>query len=76
MEEERRNREERMKRSEKIKAGWDLAKLCKEYIQENSNSWRGEEEERRKKKKEKEWEREAKKQKALDTKMVTKNKLT
>ena len=75
MEEERREREERIEKSEKMKAGWNLAKLCSEYIKENSNSWRGEEQER-KKKKQKEREREAQKDKALEMQKATKSRLT
>ena len=65
LEDEKRERDERLELSGKMRAGWELARMCREYIQENSNSWRGEEEERRKKR-EKERERDTERQKAVE----------
>ena len=42
VEEERRVRAERLDRADKLNASWELARLCKEYIRQNSNSWRAE----------------------------------
>ena len=40
MEEERRVREDRIQRAEKLETGWELARLCKEIIKESNNTLR------------------------------------
>ena len=75
LEEEARVRESRLVKSDIMRASWDLARLCREYIRENSKSWRGEEEERRKKR-EKEKERLENKQRVEEQKQTFKQKLT
>ena len=49
LEEEDRVREMRIEKSDRMRRSWKLAKMCRDFIRENSNNWRGEEEERRKK---------------------------
>ena len=73
LEEEVRVRDRRVERSNMMSAGWELAKLCRAYIRENSSSWRGEEEERRKKR-DKERKRLEKKQRAEEQKLGFKKK--
>jgi hypothetical protein len=75
LEEEARTREERIEKSDRMRAGWELAKMCREYIRENSNSWRGEAEATRKQR-EKERHKMAQKLRAEEQKMAFKQKMT
>jgi hypothetical protein len=48
LEKEERVRRERLTKADKMTKSWELAALCKTYIRENSNIWKGEMEEKRK----------------------------
>ena len=69
LEEEDREREKRIEKSDRMGRSWKLAKLCRDFIRKNSNNWRGEEEERRKKR-EKEREKVNQKQRAEEQKLA------
>ena len=51
MEEKESERTERLKKKESLENSWKLLRLCRSYIEENSNTWRNEEEERERKRK-------------------------
>ena len=49
LEEEEKERKRRIKKKEDQEKSWELAKLCREYIRDNSKKWTGEIEDKRKK---------------------------
>jgi hypothetical protein len=65
IEEEEKIRRDRITRAEKVHKSWELARICKEYIVNNSKSWKSEKIEREKMRKRQE-EREEQKIKAAE----------
>ena len=73
--EEIQERKRKLDKKENLERSWQLAKVCREYIRENSKKWAGEVEERRKKR-EKELAKEERKHLAREKREDTLKKLT
>ena len=54
LEKEERLRKERKEKAEKLEKGWELLRVCRDFIGQNSKKWKEEEEMRQKKKKDEE----------------------
>ena len=72
---EEEERRKRIQTRQKLENSWELAKLCRSFIRENSKNWKGDLEENRKKR-EKETEREERKMRAEKKRGETLKKLT
>ena len=50
IEDEENARQRKIEKSKKLEKGWELMKICKKFIEENSKAWKDEDEMRKKKK--------------------------